>query len=38
MDQKPQGPSYTLMLTLLGMAIVIALIIAHRLIAPFLHR
>jgi hypothetical protein len=35
MPQKPQGPSLAFMLMVLAIALLIALLIAHRLIAPF---
>jgi hypothetical protein len=38
MSKKPEGPSFLLMLTLLGVVILIAFFIAYRIIAPSLHR
>jgi hypothetical protein len=38
MSQKPQGPSLTLMFVILGITLLIALLIAHRMISPFFHR
>jgi hypothetical protein len=34
---RPSGPSWTLSLALLGAAIVIAALIAYRLVYPFFH-
>jgi hypothetical protein len=37
MSKKPEGPSFVLMLSLLGVAILIAFVIAYKIIAPSLH-
>ena len=37
MSKKPEGPSFLLMLMLLGVAFLIAFAIAYRMIAPSLH-
>jgi hypothetical protein len=38
MPEKPQGPSWALMLTLLAGALVLASAVAYKLIYPFVHR
>jgi hypothetical protein len=37
MPEKPKGPSWALMLALVAFAILIALAIAYKMIAPFFH-
>lgn len=37
MSQNPKGPSWTLMLALIALAILLALAIAYRMILPFFH-
>jgi hypothetical protein len=37
MSEKPKGPSWAFMLTVLGLALLIALAIAYKLISPFFH-
>jgi hypothetical protein len=38
MTKKSDGPSWALMLVLIAAAILIALAIAYRMVAPFFHR
>jgi len=37
MSENPKGPSWTLMLALIALAILLALAIAYRMISPFFH-
>lgn len=37
MSHNPKGPSWTLMLTLIALAILLASAIAFRMISPFFH-
>jgi hypothetical protein len=37
MPQNQKGPSWAFMLAIVGIAILIALLIAHKMIAPFFH-
>lgn len=37
MPENPKGPSWTLILALMALAMLLATAIAYRLIAPFFH-
>lgn len=37
MSEDPKGPSWTLMLVLIAVAILLAMAIAYKMIAPFFH-